>query len=157
MSDSIDINWERRKAENPKIVDDIYADFMAEVEICDAHQAAPTNAFTAEERDQMQADMMRFKQAFVKALEENLRSHGIFVRRFGIRGFTSDHPHFLAQLGDREGRTYEMVLMLDEANELLTIHGPSGGQRLLELAIKRILEARARRFEKEAAYLIRAQ
>jgi hypothetical protein len=151
----LDLDWEERKASDRSLVDDLYTGFMGLVEEANAGYARTLNGPTAEERERMQREMMQFKIAFVRALEENLASQGIGVLRLGLRGFDSESPFFHIELGDRAGRTFHVTLSLDEANEMLALNGPSGGQKILELTIRRVLAARAARAACEAMYSVR--
>jgi len=150
-----DSSWERRKAADPSLVDELYTGIMGMVEEANASYARALNGPTAAEREDMQRDMLQFKMAFAKGLDEHLKAQGIMVLRLGLRGFDSERPFFHIYLGDHYGRTYHVTVSLDEANEMLALHGAAGGQRLLDLTIRRVLAARAHRFEKEAAYAIR--
>lgn len=149
----VDPDWEERKARDPSIVDDIYTAFMGAVEECDANQAAPTNQDTAARKEEIERGLIQFQLAFANALEEAISTHGIHVVRMGRRNEGLDDEHFEIHAVDREGRRYTIRILLSEANEIL-VNYKNGGQRLLDVAVARLFEARARRVEKEAPYAI---
>jgi hypothetical protein len=134
---SKDPEWQARKASDPKLVDRIYAEFMGLVEECDAMYAAPTHALDAAERERIEREMQQFQLAFCRGLEDQLRTHGIRVMRMSWR-----QDLWRIRLRDRDNRPYEVSVSIDEATELMDLHGSSGGQKLLDLTIRRVFDAR---------------
>jgi hypothetical protein len=140
--------WQARKRRNPKLVPELYDAIMGEIEASFAHQAAATNALTAEERERVERELIQFEAAFARELEEQIRNHGLHVQRMGHRRDLNDGrgEHFLIWIDDREGRQYEVRITLDEANSVVALNGANGGGRLLDLAVQRVLTAREKYF-----------
>jgi hypothetical protein len=135
------LEWEARKRADPKLVSAAYDDINDAMTV--QHQAAPTDAPDAAERERIVREERQFLEAFSRGLDDVLPSIGMRV----VKTIADGHgTGWRVQVKDSAGRPFSVLVSYEEAIAAGSQHGANMGEHLMAMVVAKLTEARDRYF-----------